>query len=105
MLDFFSRLQLFVILWTLAFQAPLFMGFSRQEYWSGLPCPPLGGLPEIEPRVSFLFICLHFSHLFTPAGTQVLLNQRPTLSYFFILCIKDNAWNIVSVQLIFLIKY
>ena len=46
MLDFFSRLQLFVILWTLAFQAPLFMGFSRQEYWSGLPCPPPGDLPD-----------------------------------------------------------
>ena len=32
-------------------QAPLFMGFSRQEYWSGLPCPPPGDLPHsgIEP--------------------------------------------------------
>ena len=35
----------------LAHQAPLFMGFSRQEYWSGLPCPPPGDLPDpgIEP--------------------------------------------------------
>ena len=33
-------------------QAPLSMGFSRQEYWSGLPCPPPGDLPdpEIKPR-------------------------------------------------------
>ena len=83
----------------------MFMGFSWQEYWNGLPCPLPGDLPEIEPRVSFVFICLHFSHLFTLTGMQVLINQRPTLSYFFILCIKDNAWNIVSVQLIFLIKY
>ena len=83
MLDFFSRPQLFVILWTLAFQAPLFMGFSRQEYWSGVPCPPPGGLPEIEPRVSFLFICLHFSHLFTPTGMQVLLNLRPTVLFLY----------------------
>ena len=30
--------------WTVAHQAPLSMGFSRQEYWSGLPCPPLGYL-------------------------------------------------------------
>ena len=39
-------------LWTIARQAPLPMGFSRQEYWSGLPCPPLGDLPNpgIEPR-------------------------------------------------------
>ena len=37
--------------WTVAHQTPLFMGFSRQEYWSGLPCPPLGNLPHpgIEP--------------------------------------------------------
>ena len=36
---------------TVAHQAPLFMGFSRQEYWSGLPCPPPGDLPDpgIEP--------------------------------------------------------
>ena len=37
--------------WTAAHQAPLFMGFSRQESWSGLPCPPPGDLPypEIKP--------------------------------------------------------
>ena len=38
-LSCFSRVQLSAILWTLACQAPLFMGFSRQEYWSGLPFP------------------------------------------------------------------
>ena len=36
----------FVTLWTLAHQAPLSMGFSRQEYWSGLPGPPPGDLPD-----------------------------------------------------------
>ena len=38
--------------WTVACQAPLFMGFSRQEYWSGLPFPSPGDLPDpgIEPR-------------------------------------------------------
>ena len=37
--------------WTVARQAPLSTGFSRQEYWSGLPCPPPGDLPDpgIEP--------------------------------------------------------
>ena len=34
-----SRVQLFVTPWTVAYQAPPSMGFSRQEYWSGLPCP------------------------------------------------------------------
>ena len=39
-------------LWTVAWQAPLSMGFSRQEYWSGFPCPPPGDLPNpgIKPR-------------------------------------------------------
>ena len=51
-LSHFSHVQLFATLWTVAHQASLSMGFSRQEYWSGLPCPPLGGLPNpgIEPR-------------------------------------------------------
>ena len=37
--------------WAVAHRAPLSMGFSRQEYWSGLPCPPPGHLPDpgIEP--------------------------------------------------------
>ena len=51
MLSLFSRVGLFVTLWTVALQAPLSMGFSRQEYWSGLTCPPLGDIssPGIEP--------------------------------------------------------
>ena len=45
-LSCFSHVQLFVILWTVVCQAPLSMGFSRQEHWSGLPCPPPGDLPD-----------------------------------------------------------
>ena len=45
MLSCFSRVQLFAMLWSVACQAPLSMGFSRQEYWSGLPCPPPGIFP------------------------------------------------------------
>ena len=50
-LSCFSRVWLFVMLWTVACQAPLSMGFSRQEYWSGLPFPLPGHLPDpwIEP--------------------------------------------------------
>ena len=44
----FSHAWLFVTPWTIACQAPLSMGFSRQEDWSGLPCPPPGGLPDPE---------------------------------------------------------
>ena len=38
--------------WTLAHQAPLFMGFPRQEYWSGLPFPSLGDFPDPEIKLS-----------------------------------------------------
>ena len=50
-LSCFSHVQLCATLWTVALQAPLSMGFSWQEYWSGLPCPPPGDLPNpgIEP--------------------------------------------------------
>ena len=51
MLSRFSCVQLFSTLWTVARQAPLSVGFSRQKCWSGLPCPPPGDLPDagIEP--------------------------------------------------------
>ena len=45
-LSHFSCVWLFVTLWTVACQAPLSMGFSRQEYWSGLPYSPPGDLPD-----------------------------------------------------------
>ena len=46
-----SRVRLFATPWTVAYQAPASMGFSRQEYWSGLPFPSPGALPNpgIEP--------------------------------------------------------
>ena len=46
MLSCFSHVQLSATLWTIACQVPLSMGFSRQEYWSGLPCPTPGDLPD-----------------------------------------------------------
>ena len=54
----FNKLKLVAVisdsatLWTIAYQAPLLMEFSRQEYWSGLPFPSPGDLPDpgIEPR-------------------------------------------------------
>ena len=46
MLSHFSHVQFFATLWTVARQTLLSMGFSKQEYWSGLPCPPPGDLPN-----------------------------------------------------------
>ena len=45
-LNSFSHIRLFVTLWVVARQAPLSMGFSRQDYWSGLLRPPPGDLPD-----------------------------------------------------------
>ena len=47
----FSHVQLFVTPWTVAHQAPLSTGFSRQEHWSRLPCPPPGNLAD--PGIKF----------------------------------------------------
>ena len=65
----FSHVWLFGTPWTVARQAPLSMGFSRQEYWSGLPCPPPGDLPVpgIEPasHLHYLSYCPdHFLYTF-----------------------------------------
>ena len=51
-----NHVWLFVTPWTVACQAPLFMEFSRQEYWSGLPCPLPGDLPNlgVKPRSAAL---------------------------------------------------
>ena len=54
MLSCFSHVQLFATLWTVACQAPLSTGFSRQEYWSVLPCPP----PRDFPVPGFEPTCL-----------------------------------------------
>ena len=65
----FSCVQLFVTPWTVARQAPLSMGFSRQQYWNGLPCPPQRDLPnlEIEP-----------TSLTSPALTDRFFTTRTT---------------------------
>ena len=74
-LSYFS-VQLFAAPWTVAHQAPLSMGFSRQEYWSGFPCPPSGDLPNtgIKPSSCEIQNCRQSlqSHLGSPeTGLQL----------------------------------
>ena len=55
--------------WTVAPQTPLFMEFSRQEYWSGLPCPPPGNLPDPGIELRFLLyrqVLYHLRHQGSP---------------------------------------
>ena len=70
MLGHFSRVWLFASLWTISHQAPLSTGFSRKEYWSGLPCPPPRNLPNpgIEPTSPALQVD---SSLLTHEGSPV----------------------------------
>ena len=69
MLSCFSLVQLFVTLWTIALQAPLSMGFSRQEYWSGLPFPSPGNLPDPGIKPAFLMSPALESRFFTTSAT------------------------------------
>ena len=70
-------------------QAPLSMGFSRQEYWSGLPCPPPGDLPDpgIKP-ISLMFPALA-GRFFTASAAWEALESRT------IIC-KESDWTTLS---------
>ena len=71
MFGHFSRVQLFAALWIVTRQLPLSMGFSRQEYWSGLPCPPgdlsLGLNPHLPCLLHWRWILCPLSHLGSPS--------------------------------------
>ena len=71
-LNRFSCVRLFATLWAVAHQAPLSMVFSRQEYWSRLPCPPPRDLPQsgMEPTSPAL-----------QAGSFLLSHQGKPLDY------------------------
>ena len=65
----FSHVWLSMTLCTVAHQAPLSMGFSRQEYWSGLPCPPLGDLPNPGIKPTSLMFPALAGGIFTTSST------------------------------------
>ena len=73
-LSHFSRVQLFVTLWTVACPAPLSVGFSRQEYWSGLPFPSPGGLP-VPGLLHCRQILYHLCHLGSPIVEPISINS------------------------------
>ena len=76
-LSCFSRVQLCAILWTVAHQAPLSMGFSRKEHWSGLPGPPPGDLsdPGTEPMSVMSPVLADGTHLSTSATWEAPVNH------------------------------
>ena len=80
MLSHFSRVPLFATLWTAAHQAPLFLGLSRQGYWSGLPCPPPGDLPNpgSDPRLLYLLYWQVGSLPLAPPGKPYIMHLSST---------------------------
>ena len=80
MLSLFSCVQLFEILWTVAYQTPLSMGFSRQEYCSRLPFPTPGDLPHPGTKPVSLALAggfLPLRHLGSRCSIQCILNSSP----------------------------
>ena len=87
MLSRFSHVQLFLTLLTVAHQAPLSMGFARQEYWSGLPCPPPRDLPEPGIKNVATSPGLQVGGFFTTSATweapfYLISCQNPTYDSF-----------------------
>ena len=78
----FSRVWLFATPWSVAHQAALSMGFPRWEYWSGLPCPPPGDLPDpgIEPLSPALQVdSFPLSHWEPAMATFISISQMRKL--------------------------
>ena len=88
-----SSVRLFATPWTLAHQAPPSMGFSRQEYWSGWPCPPPGDLPHsgIEPS-SLLSPALAGRFFTTRATSDALMILLPKMQPVATLILTHGDW-------------
>ena len=107
-LSHFSRVGLCATLWTLAHQAPLSMGFSRHEHWSGLPCPPPGDLPDpgikpsslVSPWLAGGFLTTStiwevLSHLMANNKTVVFYRNISTVSNR-VKQVKNDTWEAFS---------
>ena len=86
-----SRVQLFATSWTVVHQDPLSMEFFREEYWSGLAFPTLGGLPhpENEPALAGRFFTTAPPRKPLPDHTKSLLNL---LQHFYVLVILASRY-------------
>ena len=99
MLSHFSCAWLFVILWTVTCQAPLSMGFSRQEQWTGLLCPPPGDLPnaEIEP--------MSLSLLHWQVGSLPLAPPGKPIYIYIHICIHTHTHICILLQILFILLW
>ena len=80
----FSHIQLCLTPWTVACQAPLSMGFSRQEYWNGLPFLPPGDLPNPGIKPASLISLVLPGEFFTTTATNVIQSPQSSIRRCFI---------------------
>ena len=98
---------LFATLWTTAHQAPLSKGFSRQEYWRGLPYPPPGNLPNLRiepPSPALQTNSLPLSHQGSPS-LPLLIPSSQSFSPSFLSPLAITSLFSVSVSLFLLHRY
>ena len=100
MLSCFSHIQLFVTLWTVSCQAPLSVGFSRQEYWSGLISRGPSWLRDWT-HVSYVscigkWVLYHQHPLGRSLGTEFLLDVAPWGSLLSVKCCWFSTWTRLS---------
>ena len=98
-LSHFSRVQLFATPWTVAHQAPLSMGFSRQEYWSGLPLPSPGN--PLTQGLNLLLLCL----LHWQAGSLPLAPMHGDIPQTHVYTDKGSSCNLMRWKLPVLMLY
>ena len=98
----FSHVQLFATLLTIAHKALLSMGFSRQEYWSGLPCPPRGSSRPRDQTQVFYVSCVGRC---VPYHCNIKLKVEKNWSYWWNTILFDLCTSLAKNTFQFLILY
>ena len=105
----FSRVRLLATPWTAAYQAPAFMGFSRQEYWSGVPLPSPFSLSKFQLyNVAFINSSHHVIHILDPQNFSSYnwkCTLLPIFPYFPYSPALEKTFFTVSMSLTFLFRF
>ena len=96
-----SRVPLFATPWTIAHQASLSIGFSRQECWSRLPCPPPGDLPDPGTEPTTLKSPALAGKLFTTSTTWEALEEREATRNDIKMLAKERPRNVEELELLY----
>ena len=96
-----SHVGLFATLWTVAHQAPLSMGFSKQEHWSGLPFPSPGDLPDTAIKaLSPVSPALQVDSLpLEPSGKTLIRLHNFQIPFFITKCPKPSSLKFKDLEL------